>query len=54
MKVKELIQILSRFNGEVELDIHTDNYEMMDIEVREFNDHVVMVVFPALEEPENE
>ena len=54
MKVKELIQILSQFNGKAELDIHTDNYEMMDIEVREFNDHVAMVVFPAIKEPDNE
>lgn len=51
MKVKELIQMLSQFDGEAELDIQTDNYELMDIEVREFNDHVAMVVFPAIEEP---
>ena len=53
MKVKELIQMLSQFDGEAEVDIQTDNYELMDIEVREFNDHVAMVVFPAIE-PENE
>ena len=53
MKVKDLIQMLSQLDGEAELDIQTDNYELMDIEVREFNDHVAMVVFPTIE-PENE
>ena len=53
MKVKELIQMLSQFSGEAELDIQTDNYELMDIELNNFNGRPTMVVFPAIE-PENE
>lgn len=54
MKVKDLIQMLSRFDGEAELDIQTDNYELMDVELNNFNGHPTLVVFPALEEPDNE
>ena len=54
MKVKELIQMLSRFDGEAELDIQTDNYELMDIELNNFNGRPTLVVFPAMEETENE
>ena len=53
MKVKELTQMLSRFNGEAELDIQTDNYGLMDIELNNFNGRPTIIVFHAIE-PENE
>ena len=53
MKIKDLIKMLSQFDGEVELDIQTDNYDLMDIELNNLNGRPTMVVFPAIE-PENE
>ena len=50
MKIKDLLQMLSQFDGEAEVDIQTDNYELMDIELNNFNGRPTMVVFPAIEE----
>ena len=54
MKIKELIRMLSRFDGEAEIDIQNDNYELMDIELNNLNGHPTLVVFSAMEEIDNE
>ena len=45
MKVKELIQMLSRFDGETSIVIQNDNFHSMGAEFHEFGGYPTLVVF---------
>ena len=45
MKVKELIEKLSRFDGETEIVVQNDNYHAMEIEFQNLGGYPTLVVF---------
>jgi hypothetical protein len=45
MKVRELIQMLSRFDGETPIVVQNDNFHSMGMEFHDFGGYPTLVVF---------
>lgn len=50
MKVKDLIDKLSRFDGEAEIAVQNDNYQSMEMDFQNFGGYPTFVVFDGEDE----